>query len=249
MAHRGDRALVERPGGPGADGGREQHLEPEAGAMPTGCSRPACPGASVAHDQHERAEGERHGDPEAAPHVELRARPLLDRGDARLERHAADRAAAGRVAHDLGVHRTGPLGLGGRSGAAPPARAPCRTSGRLRVGRSRPRGASGRSTSFHPPAPALPAGRASSRNTPRARSPSRTPRAACRGGRRRCPEVLHRLGVELRFAARRAEVDNRPGMLGAVLRGRRVDGHSADRVDDVGASAGLCNWSGPWCWW
>ena len=49
---------------------------------------------------------------EAARHVdELGVRRLLERDRARLERHAADRARPGLVAHDLRVHRAGPLGL------------------------------------------------------------------------------------------------------------------------------------------
>ena len=65
---------------------------------------------------------------------------VLDRADRpRLERHAADRAVPGRVAHDLGMHRAGPLasrgagaGITGSSamphfGHVPGPR--CRTSG------------------------------------------------------------------------------------------------------------------------
>ena len=51
-------------------------------------------------------------DPEAARHVDqLGIRRVLERDHARLERHAADRAGARRVADDLRVHRAGVFDL------------------------------------------------------------------------------------------------------------------------------------------
>ena len=45
-------------------------------------------------------------------------------------------------------------------------------------------------------------------------------------------QVLLRIGFELRLAARRAEEVARSAVLAPVLRGRRIDRHPADRVED-----------------
>jgi hypothetical protein len=66
----------------------------------------------VPHREEEQRRRQRGRDPEAPLHVDpLRVLDLL-RGDrARLERHPADRARSRRVAHDLRMHRAGPLDL------------------------------------------------------------------------------------------------------------------------------------------
>jgi len=63
----------------------------------------------AAHLEDEHGDGERDPDPEAARHIdELGARASVGGRDLRFERHAADRAGAGMVLADLGVHRAGP---------------------------------------------------------------------------------------------------------------------------------------------
>ena len=73
--------------------GREQHMQ--TGQMP-------------AHLQRDHRHGERERDPEAPRHVdEFGVRAFGRRRDLRLQRHAADRAAARADLADLRMHRAG----------------------------------------------------------------------------------------------------------------------------------------------
>ena len=61
-----------------------------------------------AHVEHDEGEGERHGDPKPAGEVNelgVTAMLMLGRHAHGLERHAADRAMARTLLHDLGMHR------------------------------------------------------------------------------------------------------------------------------------------------
>ena len=63
----------------------------------------------LGHRHDEQRHGERDADPEPPRHVAQLGVALVAGGRRhRLERHAADRAAARPLAHDLGVHRAGP---------------------------------------------------------------------------------------------------------------------------------------------
>ena len=105
--------------------------------------RAACRAACSDHEQQDRQRASAETDRTAASCRPARGSRSSTRDDPRLERHAADRAGAGRVAHDLRVHRAGPLVRVGAAGRRP-ARAPCRTSGRRRGDPAAPRGPSGR---------------------------------------------------------------------------------------------------------
>ena len=62
-------------------------------------------------------DGEHHPDPEAARHVdEFRILSSVGGDGARFERHAADGARSGLVAHDLRMHGAGVFGARGRDG-------------------------------------------------------------------------------------------------------------------------------------
>jgi hypothetical protein len=66
------------------------------------------PGEMRTHLQHQDREGQHEADLEPPLHVgELGIRPGVRRGAQGLERHAADRAAAGADLADFGVHRAG----------------------------------------------------------------------------------------------------------------------------------------------
>jgi hypothetical protein len=92
---------VERPRGPRTHGQGERELEPDARA-----ARRDRDADHLAHRDREQRQRERRRDPEPPRHVaQLGIRPGLERRHARLERHAADRAAARRVPDDLRVHR------------------------------------------------------------------------------------------------------------------------------------------------
>ena len=109
--------------------------------------RDAAAGEHVAHGERHHRRRQRHARPEAARHVhELGIGPLLDLDRPRLERHAADRARARLVAHDLRVHRARVLGLRLSARAASRARAPSRTTGRARASLPAPPGTWGRPT-------------------------------------------------------------------------------------------------------
>ena len=119
-------------------------------------------------DDHHR-DGERQRDPKASRHVgKLGVRPLVDRGDLRLERHAADRAGSRPRLANLGVHRASVDGA--------------RSSGP-------------------------------------------------QGLRRRRSKVLRRVGGKLFAAARRTEDVGFSGVVSAMLGGRGIDLHAADRID------------------
>src|SRR3546814_8493812 len=62
-----------------------------------------------AHFKDEDRESQRKANPEAPRHVEqLGAGSGIGADHFRLKPHAADRAGAGMILSDLGVHRTGP---------------------------------------------------------------------------------------------------------------------------------------------
>ena len=108
-SHRGPRPLEERPAGPEHDRRRERELDPglQPRREPAVCDR----GRPASRPSRASTSGSvsASADPEAARHVaQLRVvllAPALTR--ARLERHAADRAAARARPHDLRVHRAG----------------------------------------------------------------------------------------------------------------------------------------------
>ena len=92
----------------------------------------SCRASHVGHGQGDDRRAEDRGNPEAPRHVdELVVRPLVERRDPRLERHAADGARARRGGLNLRVHRADVVG----------ARAWCRRCAlqrleeRLRIGR------------------------------------------------------------------------------------------------------------------
>jgi hypothetical protein len=85
--------------------------------------------ANASSSQVRCADGQRQRPPEAAPEIDqLRVLRVVERRQHRLERHAADRTGARRVAHDLGVHRARVARAGRRRGR-----------GRRYRGRRRPR--------------------------------------------------------------------------------------------------------------
>ena len=98
-------ALEERPAGP-EDDRRPEHQADPVGDVRIETSAEAHAEDHVSHSQqkHRRAEQRRNREP--ARHVgQLGVRQLVGRHRAGLERHAADRTGARLVAHDLGVHR------------------------------------------------------------------------------------------------------------------------------------------------
>ena len=107
-------ALEERPAAPQHHGGREHELEPGEGAGGDGVLE-GLARDQVRHGHGHHGDGQRQPDPEPARHVpELGARLLLERDGPGLERHAADRAGAGLLPHDLRMHGAHPLGARGR---------------------------------------------------------------------------------------------------------------------------------------
>ena len=88
-------------------------------AIVTGRRRPCRPSSAT-----KTGSAKRGRDPEAPRHVdELGIRPVVERDGTRLERHAADRTRARRVADDLRMHRTGEAGSWRRRGRAADASA------------------------------------------------------------------------------------------------------------------------------
>ena len=108
--YRRPRALKERPSRPQHDRSRQRQLAPsQHPARKQVLQR----GRHVAHGDREERDGERQAGPEAARHVAQFGILRLRRGDgARLQCHAADRARARLLAHDLRVHGAHPLGPG-----------------------------------------------------------------------------------------------------------------------------------------
>ncbi len=91
----------ERPAGPRQQRRADQRVERRFGNV-------------LAHGDRHQRDRQRHPDPEPPRHVaQLGVGGLPGSRRHRLERHAADRAAAGPVAHDLRMHRAGPLDLTG----------------------------------------------------------------------------------------------------------------------------------------
>ena len=121
MAQRLGRANQQRPSGPQHDRRGERELDP--GARRAGLEG-VRPGARehVAHRHQHQRRRKQQGHPESPLHIdELGIGRLLGGDRLRLQRHAADRAAPGALAHHLRVHRAGPLQLvlrvgGGRYG-------------------------------------------------------------------------------------------------------------------------------------
>jgi len=102
-------APEEWQGGPEDDRRGQQEFEIAGGLMPD----------PVAHRQRDqfthRQDDERHRRRRRNPHPAREVGQLLAgfiRGDHRFQRHAADRAGSRRIPDDLGVHRTGVLGIG-----------------------------------------------------------------------------------------------------------------------------------------
>jgi hypothetical protein len=105
-------AFEERPAGP-------QHHRAREGELDEARQRRIDPAMRARdmgpHLEHHHGRRERERNPETARHVgELGIGPAVGRGDDRLERHAADRAGAGTGLADLGMHRAGIDGAGGR---------------------------------------------------------------------------------------------------------------------------------------
>ena len=119
------RALEERPAAPEHDRRGERELPPGEERLVHRVPEFHAPD-HLGHRGRNEGQAQRDAHPEAPRHVlQMDVLDVRERGGARLERHAADRAVAGRVAHDLGVHRAGPLDVrarghsrerGGRSG-------------------------------------------------------------------------------------------------------------------------------------
>ena len=104
VPHRLDGPHVEGPRGPETHGRRQRQLQECAQARREerrhGFSR-----QHVAHRQAEERHGKRYREPEPAAHVaELGVLPDVRRRRPKLQRHAADRTRARRIAHDLRVH-------------------------------------------------------------------------------------------------------------------------------------------------
>ena len=100
-------ALEERPATPQHDGRRQRQLDEVDSRHPDAVrQRPA--GCHVAHRQQKHRSPEDDAHPEAARHVDElgigRVRQIAGAADHGFERHAAFRARAGLIAHDLGVH-------------------------------------------------------------------------------------------------------------------------------------------------
>ncbi|MGY2811668.1 hypothetical protein ACVIHF_008398 [Bradyrhizobium sp. USDA 4506] len=121
----------------------------------------------AAHLEHEHRHGQREADPEPPRHVDqFGIGTVVERDLLGLQRHAADRAAAGADLAHLGMHRTGVDGARGRR--------------RLLLARL---------------------------------------------------EILLRVGLETLAAAAAAEQVLLALVAEAVLGGRRIDLHAADRID------------------
>jgi hypothetical protein len=100
---------VERPRRPRTHRSGKRELGPDARAPVE--ERHA---EHLAHHDREQRDREHGRKQEAPPHVdEFGIGTLVERGHHRLEGHAADRAVAGTVAHDLRMHRARVLRSGG----------------------------------------------------------------------------------------------------------------------------------------
>ncbi len=98
-------AHEERPAGPDHNGRGEHQLNPVRQRLVD----PAMPADEMtAHLQHDRRQCEHEADPESARHVgKLGIGRRIEAGDLGLQRHAADRTAAGAGLADLRMHRAG----------------------------------------------------------------------------------------------------------------------------------------------
>ncbi len=103
-------AVKERPSAPEDNRGRQREATPRhqprrRGVLPTR-------NQVDEHAAYHEWSGEDQADPESARHVAQFGILDLDGDGPRLQSHPANGTAAGRVAHDLGMHGAGPLGLG-----------------------------------------------------------------------------------------------------------------------------------------
>ena len=128
-------ALEERQAGPQHHGRRQRKLDPGIQALrgTTLCTGSANRCAAISITSTGRVEHD--ADPEAPGHVDqLFVVRLVRVGNAhRLQRHAADRAGAGALLHDLRVHRAGVERALRASGRPAAARRRDRRPGRPRI--------------------------------------------------------------------------------------------------------------------
>jgi len=102
---------TKRPAGPDHNGRGEDELDPVRQRRIDPVVRA---GEMATHLQHDRRQRQRAADPESPRHIgELRIGPGLQARDLRLQRHAADRAAAGSDPTDLRMHWAGVDRAGG----------------------------------------------------------------------------------------------------------------------------------------
>ena len=105
---RGGAAREERRAAPEHRRNRKRRTADIAGRWATGTAAGRCRRGARPCRARGRTAASGVGDPEPSRHVEeLGIRPLVARRDHRLQRHAADRAAARPVADDLRMHRAG----------------------------------------------------------------------------------------------------------------------------------------------
>ena len=115
---RGQAALEERPAAPQHGRRAEDQLQPDEKPSGYEGGKPRLVDL-LGHGKAEQRHRERDANPETPRHVaQLGIFGGAGRRRHRLQRHAADRAAAGLPAHDLRMHRAGPADLAGREAAA-----------------------------------------------------------------------------------------------------------------------------------